>query len=70
MSHQCNKAIGRANCSLSCINRGITNRSRGVLLPLYAVLVRPQLEYHVQVWAPHFRRDVDSIERVQRRPPA
>ena len=57
----------KANRTSSCIHRCILNRSKEVILPLYVTLVRLQLEYCIQFWAPHFKRDVDSIERVQRR---
>ena len=67
MSQQCDVAAKRANAILGYINRSITSKSCKVLVPLCLALVWPHLEYCVQFWAPHFKKDADKLERVQRR---
>ena len=58
----------KANAILGCINRCIAFKSREVLYSLlYPALIRPHLEHCVQFWTPHFKKDVDKLEQVQRR---
>eukprot|EP00061_Rhincodon_typus_P014905 g42279.t1 len=52
---------------LAFIGRGIEFKSREAKLQLYKTLVRPHLEYCVQFWSPHYRKDVEALETVQRR---
>jgi hypothetical protein len=66
-SDHCNKVANTANVTLGMIKRTITCRSKSVITRLYKALVRPQLEYCVQVWRPYLKKDIDKIERIQRR---
>ncbi|CAM5132666.1 unnamed protein product [Eretmochelys imbricata] len=67
MSMQCAAAVKKANRMLRIIKKGIENKLENILLPLYKSMVRPHLEYCVQMWSPHLKKDILALEKVQRR---
>ena len=67
MSQQCAFTAQKANRILGCIKRSMASREREVILPFCSVLLRPHLEYCVQIWSPQYRRGVDLLEHIQRR---
>ena len=64
---QCSAACIKANRMLGLIRRTIVNKRHTILTTLYKSLVRPHLEYSTAAWSPHYVKDREMLERVQRR---
>ena len=43
------------------------NKEKSLIVPLYKAIVRPHLEYCIQAWSPYLRKDIDMLEKIQRR---
>jgi len=67
MSRQSALAAQKANHILGCTKRSVANRLREMILPLHSALVRPHLGSCVQLWSPQHKKDMELLERVQRR---
>ena len=67
VSDQCRIAASKGNQVLGMIRRNITYKEKSLIVPLYKAIVRPHLEYCIQAWSPYLRKDIDMLEKIQRR---
>ena len=42
-------------------------KEKELIIPPYKTILRPHLEYCIQTWRPYRKKDIDMLERVQRR---
>ena len=45
----------------------MASRGRGVIVPFCSALVRAHLEHYAQAWGPQHWKDVELLDRVQRK---
>jgi ribonuclease P/MRP protein subunit RPP40 len=59
--------ISKSNSRVGIIKRTFTSLTKSNFTILYKSLVRPILEYCSQIWSPHLHKDINELEKVQRR---
>ena len=64
---QIDKCITKANAMLGLIKRTFSFIDEEIFLRCFKTFVRPILEYGQQAWAPHLEKDIEILEKVQRR---
>ena len=42
-------------------------KEKQLIVPLYKAIVRPHLEYCIYAWKPYRKKNIDKLERIQRR---
>ena len=67
VASQCQEASNKASRMLGLIKRNVMCKSVEVISLLYKSYVLPHLEYCVQAWAPFLKKDLEKLEKVQRR---
>ena len=59
--------VNKANSTLSLIVRTFDYIEKDSFILLYNSLVRPHVEYGNTIWYPFLRKDIESVEKIQRR---
>ena len=67
VSEQCRIAASNGDQVLGLIRRNITYKQKLLIIPLFKAIVRPHLEYCIQAWSPYLSKDIDMLEKIQRR---
>ena len=67
VSSNCQQAYVKASRMLGLMARTVRFENLEVMTRLYKSLVRPHLEYCTSAWWPHYAKDGELLERVQRR---
>ena len=64
---QTQKVVNKANKIVGFLKRNVGPGNKEVFSRLYKALVIPILEYAVPLWSPYLQKNIDALERVQRR---
>ena len=67
VSEQCGIAASEGNQIVWLIRRNIIYKAKKLIIPLHKAIVRPHLKYCIQAWRSYRKKDIDTLETIQRR---
>ena len=67
VSEQCGIAAAKGNQILGLIRVNVVYKESELIIPVHKTIVKPHLEYCILAWRPYRKKDIDMLERVQRR---
>ena len=62
-----NGPVTKANQRIGLIRRCFTGLTNLKVRTLYGTIIRPILEYASPAWNPHLKKDINNLEKVQKR---
>ena len=67
VSEQCGIPASKGNQIIGLISRTITYKEKKLIIPLYKAIVRPRLDYCIQARRLYRKKDIYTLEIIQRR---
>jgi hypothetical protein len=65
--HHTKSVTGKAHRTLNFLQRNLSRCPQDVKKQAYTALIRPILEYAATCWDPHHQKEINSLERIQRK---
>lgn len=65
-ARQCVKAAAKARSVLAMVKKNFRRLDICSFQLIYKTYIRPHLEFCIQVWSPHLKKDIECLEKVQR----
>ena len=66
-AEQCTQSAKKAQSVLGMVRGHFRILDKEDFIVIYKTYIRPHLEYCVQAWSPHLKKDIECLERIQRR---
>lgn len=64
---QITQIVKKTNALVYIIKASFRDHSSEMILKLYKSFIRPKIEYAQCIWSPYYVKDIEALERVQRR---